>query len=133
VSFLLDTDTCSAHLRRPAGLMHRFSQYSGRLYIPAIVLGELYAWAYHREDPAPVLEMIQKDLLADIRVLLFDERCAETFGKVRGTPLRQGISVSHLDLLIAAVALTHDFTLVTHNTADFRNIPNLRLDDWLTP
>jgi len=35
--------------------------------------------------------------------------------------------------MIAAVALTYDLTLVTHNTADFENIPGLRLDDWLRP
>ena len=45
MSFLLDTDTCSAHLKRPAGLIHRFVQHSGRLYISTIVLGELYTWA----------------------------------------------------------------------------------------
>lgn len=32
MSFLLDTDTLSAHLRRPSGLAHRFFQFSGRLY-----------------------------------------------------------------------------------------------------
>ena len=35
-------------------------------------------------------------------------------------------------LLIASMALLHGLTLVTHNTADFQNIPGLRLDDWLT-
>lgn len=35
--------------------------------------------------------------------------------------------------MIASVAITHDLTLVTHNTADFANIPDLRLDDWLIP
>ena len=35
------------------------------------------------------------------------------------------------DLMIGSVALLHDFTLVTHNTVDFRNIPGLRLEDWL--
>jgi tRNA(fMet)-specific endonuclease VapC len=38
-----------------------------------------------------------------------------------------------LDLLIASVALVYDLTLVTNNTADFQNIPGLRLEDWLTP
>lgn len=35
--------------------------------------------------------------------------------------------------MIASVALLHNLTLVTHNTADFRNIPGLRLEDWLAP
>lgn len=36
-------------------------------------------------------------------------------------------------LMIASVAFVYDLTLVTHNLADFQNIPGLRLDDWLTP
>jgi tRNA(fMet)-specific endonuclease VapC len=47
--------------------------------------------------------------------------------------LQQGISVPTADLMIATAALVHDLTLVTHNSNDFRNIPDLRLDDWLTP
>ena len=34
--------------------------------------------------------------------------------------------------MIASVALVYDLTLVTHNTVDFRNIPGLRLNDWLS-
>ena len=133
MSFLLDTDICSAHLKRPSGLMHRFVQHIGGLYIPTIVLGELYAWAYHRKDPAPVIQRIEEDLLPDVNVLQFDSDCAKEFGRVRGQLLQQGISVSRMDLMIAAVALVHDLTLVTHNTADYQSIPELRLDDWLTP
>jgi len=66
-------------------------------------------------------------------VLDFDAACAERFGKERGTLLKQGISVSRMDMMIASVALLHNLTLVTHNTADYQNIPGLRLDDWLTP
>ena len=35
-------------------------------------------------------------------------------------------------LLIASVAIVHNLTLVTNNTADFQRVPGLRLDDWLT-
>jgi hypothetical protein len=35
--------------------------------------------------------------------------------------------------MIASIALVHDLTMVTHNTADFQSIPGLRLADWLTP
>jgi tRNA(fMet)-specific endonuclease VapC len=132
MSFLLDTDICSAHMRRPARLAHRFIQYGGRLAIPTIALGELYAGAYNHPNPPRLLNLIS-DLLQEVKILDFDAVCAERFGQERGTLLKQGISVSRLDLLIASVALVHNLTLVTHNTADYQNIPGLGLDDWLTP
>ena len=36
MSFLLDSDICSAHLRRPGSLFHRFVQHTGRLWISTI-------------------------------------------------------------------------------------------------
>jgi tRNA(fMet)-specific endonuclease VapC len=133
MSYLLDTDVCSAHLKRPAGLMHRFVLHSGRLSISTVVLGELYVWAFRRTNPVPVVHRIENDLLPDLRVLDFDSDCAKEFGRVRGLLLQQGISVSRMDLMIASVALVHDLTLVTHNTTDYRHVPGLRLEDWLTP
>lgn len=133
MSFLLDTDTCSAHFKRPAGLMHRFAQHSGVLYVATIVLAELYTWAFHRANSAPLLRSIENDLLPDVTLLDFDRDCANEFGRVRGSLLLQGISIGRVDLLIASVALVHNLTLVTHNTADFQNLPGLRLEDWLTP
>ncbi len=133
MSFLLDTNICSAHFRRPAGLAHRFMQYSGRLFVPTIVLGELFAWAYRRDDPKPLLKFIKGDLLLDVAVLDFDSSCAEEYGRRRGQLLRQGMPVGEPDVMIAAVALVHGLTLVTHNTVDFQHIPGLRLDDWLAP
>lgn len=58
MSFLLDTDHLSAHLRRPSGLMHRFVQHSGRLYTTGIALAELYVWAYRRPDPSKALASV---------------------------------------------------------------------------
>jgi tRNA(fMet)-specific endonuclease VapC len=112
--------------------MHRFVQHSGGLYISTIALGELYTWAYHRKNPVPVIQRIENDLLPDVIVLEFDTDCAKEFGRVRGQLLQQGISVSRVDLMIAAVALVRNLTMVAHNTADFQNIPGLRLEDWLT-
>jgi tRNA(fMet)-specific endonuclease VapC len=131
VSFLLDTNICSAHIRRPAGLAHRFIQHSGRLWVPSIVLAELYAGAYLLDDPRRILTAID-DLRRDVGVLVFDERCAEEFGKLRGVVKRLGASGNPMDLMIASVAIAHDLTMVTHNTADFRYVPGLRLEDWLS-
>ena len=113
--------------------MHRFTQYSGNLFVPTIVLGELYTWAYTRPSPTRILRLIQNDLLAEVHLLVFDKDCSLMFGQIRGRLLKKGITVDKTDLMIAAVALVHNLTLVTNNTADFNNIPNLRLDDWLLP
>lgn len=133
MSFLLDTNTLSAHLRRPSGLAHRFIQHSGRLYTSTVVLAELYVWAYNRADPRKLLTAIDDLLYQEVTLLDYDADCADEFGQVRVRLRRNGIEVPSLDLLIASVALVYDLTLVTNNTADFQNIPGLRLDDWLTP
>ncbi len=132
MKFLLDTDICSAHMRRPAKLTHRLIQYAGQVAISAVNLGELYAGAFKHSQTNRLLGLIA-DLLQEVQVLNFDAACAERFGQVRGTLLRQGVSIPSTDLMIASVALVHDLTLVTHNTADYQSIPGLRLADWLTP
>lgn len=130
MSYLLDTDICSIYMRRPGGLFHRFIQHSGRLWISSVGLSELYTWAYKQDDPSRILVKIQ-DFLQDVQTIPFDDTCAVEVGKLRGRLLRKGISVSAVDLMIAAVAVVHNLTLVTHNTAHFQNVPNLRTEDWL--
>ncbi len=45
MSFLVDTDICSAHMKGNTRVYGRFIQYGGRLHISAVTLGELLAWA----------------------------------------------------------------------------------------
>jgi tRNA(fMet)-specific endonuclease VapC len=89
MNFLLDTDICSAHMRRPARLNHRFVQYTGQLAISTITLAELYAGAYKHSQVKRLLTLIA-DLRQEVQLIDFDENCAETFGQVRGTLLQQG-------------------------------------------
>ena len=132
MTHLLDTNICSCHMRCPAKLAHRFFQYTGRLAISTVTLAELMPERTNHSNPAKLLGLIA-DLLQEVAVLDFDSICAEKFGKVQGGLMQQGITVSVADLMIATAALVRNLTLVTHNTADFHNIPGLRLDDWLMP
>ena len=130
MKFLLDTNICSAHMRRPAQLAHRFIQYLDQLAVSTIVLGELYAGAYKHPASGRLLELID-ELLEEVHVLEFDAECAVEFGRLRGDSLRSGRLISTVDLMIASVAIVHDLTLVTHNTKDFVKVPGLKLVDWL--
>jgi tRNA(fMet)-specific endonuclease VapC len=133
MSFLLDTNICSAFIRNRSGLTHRFIQHSGRLHVASIVLGELYTWAYRRSNPTPILSAIQGDLLPQVQVLSFDMACASDFGKLKAQMLNAGRPIDSADLQIAVTAIVHGLTLVTHNTRDFEHLPGLHLDDWLMP
>lgn len=128
MTHLLDTNICSAHIRNTARLAHRFFQYAGGIAISTVVLAELYGGAYKHANPPKLLALIA-DLLQEVAVIDFDSACAEQFGKVQRGLLQQGITVPVADLMIGSVALVHNLTLVTNNTADFQNIPGLRLDD----
>jgi predicted nucleic acid-binding protein len=76
MTHLLDTDICSAHMRRPAGLAHRFFQYAGGIAISSVCLAELYTGAYKRPPSAPLLALVA-DLLRDVTVIDFDSACAD--------------------------------------------------------
>lgn len=106
MSFLLDSDICSAYLRKPGTLFARFMQYGGRLWISTITLSDLYTWAYKQDDPSVILEKVG-DFLRDVQLLSFDEKCALELGTLRGSLLRQGISVSPVDLMIGSIARLH--------------------------
>lgn len=133
MSFLLDTNILSAHLRRPSGLAHRFFQYSGRLYTSSIAVAELFVWAHNRPDPTRFLNAIEELLFQEVALLDYDRDSANEFGRMRIELRRVGIEVPTIDLMIASVALVHDLTLVTHNIRDYQNIPSLRTEDWLSP
>lgn len=59
-------------------------------------------------------------------ILDFDEVAVAHFNRVRKLKVRIGT----MDLKIAAIALAHDATLVTRNTADFKKVPELMAADW---
>ncbi len=132
MSFLLDTDTCSAYLRGHPGVFNRFVQHSGGLYVSMITVGELYVWA-NRAAASPRWQHGLAGLLTQVVSLPVDDGIARAFGKTRARLLDRGVTVPANDLFIAATALVHDYTLVTHNVRHFSLVPNLRIDDWVTP
>ena len=61
-----------------------------------------------------------------LNILSFDDAGAHIFDNLK----RQKVRVGTMDLRIASIALSHDFTVVTRNTIDFDRVPGLRVEDW---
>jgi tRNA(fMet)-specific endonuclease VapC len=60
------------------------------------------------------------------QVLPYDQQAADIFDPLS----KSGLRVAAMDLRIAAVALAHDFTLLTRSAVDFGRVPGLRIEDW---
>lgn len=59
-------------------------------------------------------------------LLPFNEKAAAEFERLRHERVRIGT----MDLKIAAIALANDAIVLTRNLTDFRQVPNLRVEDW---
>jgi tRNA(fMet)-specific endonuclease VapC len=73
---------------------------------------------------------LQQDFLNQFVSLPFDDQAATIFGNIRAQLAAQGTPIGGYDLQIAAIALTNNLILVTHNTREFSRIPELKLEDW---
>ena len=93
------------------------------------VKAELAYGAARSHDPAGTMAKLAA-FLAPFASLPFDDSCADTYGRVRAQLERAGTPIGPNDLMIAAIAVTHNLTLVTHNTREFERIPGLSLTDW---
>lgn len=83
MSFLIDTDTCLAHLLSTSSkVTSRFLQYTGRLHISVLTLGELLSWTLRRNSP-PKYHQGLLTLLSDVIVLEVTSDVAWKFGEVR--------------------------------------------------
>lgn len=134
--YLLDTDHVSLLQRRQPHIVRRLAsvpaadvavtiitvdeQLQGRLAVIRRAKTQLdAARGYERLD-----EMIR--FYASVTVVLFDSAAAARFDELR----QQGIRIGTQDLRIAVIALTQAVTLVTRNARDFRQVPDLTMEDW---
>lgn len=65
---------------------------------------------------------------ANWRIVALDAHSADQFELLRTMRLRLGT----MDLMIAAIALARNALLLSANLSDFRKVPGLRVENWLT-
>ena len=129
--YLPDTNTCISLLRQkhPHLIARWRSAKVTDIVLCSIVVYELRHGAESSSDPAR--EHVKLDVfLGPFSSLPFDDACAVKCAEIRRALERKGETIGPHDLLIAAVALRHDLTLVTHNTLEFGRLSTLRFEDW---
>jgi tRNA(fMet)-specific endonuclease VapC len=129
--YLLDTNACIQFLNKRNSEVQRRLAAARRtdIVICQIVKAELYYGAYKSSRRAENLALLAR-FFSQFESLPFDDAAAEAYGRLRAELARRGTPIGPNDLMIAAIALAYDLTLVTHNTAEFSRVATLRLEDW---
>lgn len=131
MKYLLDSNTCIQFLNDShAGVRRQmFSHLPSDLAVCSIVKAELLYGAY-RSARIPANLQRLKTFFEPLRSLPFDDASVQSYGQLRAVLTGKGAAIGANDMLIAAIALTHGLTLVTHNTREFGRIDGLNLEDW---
>ena len=101
-----------------------------KVYLSDIVLGEL-AFGWENSTKPAVTKRKVEQFLAHFPRLCTDEATAKVYGQLRQSLQSRGTPIGMNDFWIAAQALHHKMTLVTHNTREFARVDGLKLENWL--
>lgn len=141
--YMLDTNTCSYIIKnRPVEVLTKFKTLGiDDLCISSITYAELKYWTARNrrlhaksknQDTPKINEQIIDGFASHLIILDFDPRAADVYAETRAYVTEKGIGVGNADLLIGSHAISLNLILVTSNTKDFINFPNIRLENWVS-
>jgi tRNA(fMet)-specific endonuclease VapC len=131
MKYLLDTNTCIRYLNgRSATIITRLHALDDAdIAVCSVVKGELYLGAMKSRTPETTLNK-QRNFVERFTSLSFDDEAALHYARIRAELEIAGTPIGGNDLMIAAITLANDLTLVTHNTREFGRITGLKIEDW---
>jgi tRNA(fMet)-specific endonuclease VapC len=128
---MLDTNIVSDLIRNPQGkVAKRIAKLGeGNICTSIIVAAEL-RYGCAKSGSKRLLKAVE-DLLGEINVLPFEVPADTEYGGIRAELEAAGKPIGGNDLLIAAHAYATGATIVTANTAEFKRILGLNVENWL--
>jgi tRNA(fMet)-specific endonuclease VapC len=131
VKYLLDTNTCIAHLRgkTPTLTARLAATAPGEVVLCSIVKAELIFGVLRSSKPVENRRQLD-GFFAGLSSLPFDDLAAEEYGRIRAYLTVAGTPIGPNDLLIAAIAIANRLTVVTRNVGEFGRVPGIAVEDW---
>ena len=129
--YLLDSNACIHYLKFQYGNVRKRLQTISiqDVAVCSVVKAEMFYGAARSNNPAQTLAR-QQVFLGQFFSLPFDDQAAFIHGRLRADLYRVGTPIGPHDLMIVAIALGHNLTLITHNTREFNRASGLSLEDW---
>jgi len=128
--YMLDTNICIYLMKaHPPAVLARLAQLNhGNVVMSVLTYAELRVGIEMLQLNRLQNEQALKLLIREIPVLHFNESAAEKYGAMRAALPDRRRDV--LDRLIAAHAASLSLILVTNNEGDFKDYPNLKVENW---
>ena len=125
--YLLDTNAAIARIRGDQALM-QLLVHADEIFVPVIVLGELY---YGAENSAKIQDnLIQiEQLRSSVIVLDCDQDTAREFGRLAHEQRVKGRMLPDNDMWIAALARQHYLKVITRDS-HFEEVNDLEHESW---
>jgi tRNA(fMet)-specific endonuclease VapC len=129
--YLLDTNVCIMYINgRSERIRDRIlATPTDEMAVCSIVKAELFYGARRSNNPTRSLAR-QQGFLNRFSSLPFDDAAASIYGRIGADLATKGTPIGPNDAQIAAIALTHNLTLVTHNMGEFSRVDGLQIEDW---
>lgn len=128
---MLDTNIISDLVRNPQGkAAKRIAKVGEDSICTSIVVAAELRYGCAKSGSQRLRKAVE-DLLAEIEVLPFDVPADGEYGGIRAELETAGKPIGANDLLIAAHACATGATIVTANTAEFKRIRGLKVENWL--
>lgn len=124
---LLDSNAVIALFAGAVGVRDQLSQAS-ELYVPAIVLGELYYGARKSGRVAANVSRVEQ-FAATSSVIDCTAETAKHYGIIKEGLRSRGRPIPENDIWIAALALQHGLTVLTRDE-HFREVAGLALESY---
>ena len=134
MNFLLDTDTCSFLINGGTEEIHRKFRVAldSEVRMSIVTLGELLVGCALRVKDSELRDRVRA-FVAIVSPLALDQDVASHYANIRAGLRTKGTPMGANDLWIAAHARSAGMTLVSHNTREFKRVPDLKLEDWMAP
>jgi tRNA(fMet)-specific endonuclease VapC len=129
VGYFLDTNIAIEIGNLNDRVMARFVPNADESYLSVLNLVELERGIAMTPMVAQARRSRLHSLLMTIPVLSFDERAAEAYGRIISQ--LGWVRSRDYDRMIAAHAISTQSVLVTNNETDFRDIPSLKIENWV--
>jgi len=131
VKYLLDTNVCARYLNGRSEAVRERIRATNRqdIAVCSVVKAELFYGAMRSNNPQKTLANQQQFLNLFVS-LPFDDNVALIYGEIRAQLTALGTPIGPNDFQIAAIALSNNLILVTHNVREFSRVNGLQIEDW---